>query len=67
MDYSLSGGIRRFAFQKLAVLAVETRSELTDLTEHSRPTREDGALNGVLRNQAPTSRVPMVCAARSMS
>lgn len=62
---SLSGGIRGFAFQKLAALAVEAPangSELARLAEQSRPTSEpDGPLNGVLRQQAPTSQVPMVC------
>ncbi|KAJ5566247.1 hypothetical protein N7535_007885 [Penicillium sp. DV-2018c] len=59
----LSGGIRSFAFQKLAALAVGASRdgpELTRLTEQSQSTRQpDGALNGVLREQAPTSRVPM--------
>ncbi|CAG8926308.1 unnamed protein product [Penicillium salamii] len=56
----LSGGIRSFAFQKLAALAVDApAAELLDLTEHTQPPREDGALNGVLQNQAPTARVPM--------
>jgi phosphatidylinositol 4-kinase len=62
---SLSGGIRRFAFQKLAALAVEAPrdgGELTRLTEQSQSTRQpDGALNGVLREQAPASQIPMVC------
>lgn len=62
---SLSGGIRGFAFQKLAALAVEAPangSELARLAEQSRPSSEpDGALNGVLKQQAPTSQVPMVC------
>jgi phosphatidylinositol 4-kinase len=65
MDFSsLSGGIRQFAFQKLAALAVESPrdgTELTRLAQQSRPARQhDGALNGVLRDQAPTSQVPMV-------
>lgn len=64
-NQSLSGGIRRFAFEKLAALAVEAPangSELVRLAEQSRSTSEpDGALNGVLRQQAPTSQVPMVC------
>ncbi|KAJ5193019.1 hypothetical protein N7449_009161 [Penicillium cf. viridicatum] len=59
----LSGGIRGFAFQKLAALAVEAPangSELARLAEQSRPTSEpDGALNGILKQQAPTSQVPM--------
>ncbi|OGE54236.1 hypothetical protein PENARI_c006G05685 [Penicillium arizonense] len=58
----LSGGIRQFAFQKLAALAVESPrdgTELTRLAQQSRPRQPDGALNGVLRDQAPTSRVPM--------
>jgi phosphatidylinositol 4-kinase len=56
-DSRLSGGIRRFAFQKLAALAVETPAELSHLAEQSRP---DDALNGILKDQAPTARVPMV-------
>ncbi|KAJ6142399.1 hypothetical protein N7497_011498 [Penicillium chrysogenum] len=59
----LSGGIRRFAFQKLAALAVEAPangSELARLAEQSQSTFEpDGSLDGVLRQQAPTSQVPM--------
>ncbi|KAJ5854603.1 hypothetical protein N7534_007146 [Penicillium rubens] len=59
----LSGGIRRFAFQKLAALAVEAPangSELARLAEQSQSTFEpDGTLDGVLRQQAPTSQVPM--------
>lgn len=64
-NQSLSGGIRRFAFEKLAALAVEAPvngSELARLAEQSQSTSEsDGALNEVLRQQAPTSQVPMVC------
>ncbi|CAG8894836.1 unnamed protein product [Penicillium nalgiovense] len=59
----LSGGIRRFAFQKLAALAVEAPangSEVARLAEQSQSTSEpDGALDGVLRQQAPTSQIPM--------
>ncbi|KAJ5780857.1 Phosphatidylinositol Kinase [Penicillium paradoxum] len=59
----LSGGIRRLAFQKLAALAVEAprdESELTRLADQSRLSRQpDGALNGILRDQAPISQVPM--------
>lgn len=65
---SLSGGIRRLAFQKLAALAVDAPrdgSELTRLAEQSQLTRQpNGGLNGVLRDQAPTSQVPMVCTQR---
>lgn len=63
---SLSGGIRRSAFDRLAALAVKSParddgSELARLAQHSRSVRpSDGALNGVLKDQAPASRVPMV-------
>lgn len=63
---SLSVGIRRSAFEKLAALAVQSParddgSELARLAQQSRSTRQaDGALNGVLKDHAPTSRVPMV-------
>lgn len=64
--FSLSIGIRRSAFEKLAALAVKSParddgSELARLAEQSRSARpNDGALNGVLKGQAPASRVPMV-------
>lgn len=63
---SVSPGIRRSAFEKLAALAVKSParddgSELARLAQQSRPSRQaDGALSGVLKDQAPTSRVPMV-------
>lgn len=62
---SLSSGIRRSAFEKLASLAVKSParddgSELARLAQQSRTRQSDGALNGVLKDQAPTSRVPMV-------
>lgn len=63
---SLSSGIRRSAFDRLAALAVKSParddgSELARLAQHSRSVRpSDGALNGVLKDQAPASRVPMV-------
>jgi phosphatidylinositol 4-kinase len=66
-NQSLSDGIRRFAFQKLAALAVKAPardgdgSELARLAEQSQSTSEpNGDLNGVLRQQAPTSQIPMV-------
>ncbi|KAJ5097583.1 hypothetical protein N7456_008304 [Penicillium angulare] len=60
----LSVGVRRSAFEKLAALAVKSPaqdgSNLDRLAQQSRPARpNDGALNGILKNQAPTSRVPM--------
>ncbi|KAJ5114569.1 hypothetical protein NUU61_000328 [Penicillium alfredii] len=61
----LSGGVRRAAFEKLAALAVQSParddgSELVRLSQQSRSTTQaDETLNGVLRGQAPTSRVPM--------
>lgn len=64
--FSLSIGIRRSAFEKLAALAVKSParddgSELARLAEQSRSARpSDGALNGALKDQAPASRVPMV-------
>jgi hypothetical protein len=63
--FSLSGGIRRSAFEKLAALAVKSPahddgSELARLAKQSRTRQSDGGLNGVLKDQAPTSRVPMV-------
>lgn len=66
MSCSHSLPIRRSAFEKLAALAVKSPalddgSELARLAQQSRPPRQaDGALNGVLKDQAPTSRVPMV-------
>lgn len=62
---SPSGGIRRSAFEKLAALAVKSParddgSELARLAQQSRTRQSDAALNGVLKDQAPTSRVPMV-------
>jgi len=62
---SLSGGIRRSAFEKLAALAVKSParddgSELARLAQQPRARQSDGPLNGVLKDQAPTSRVPMV-------
>lgn len=67
MPCSHSIPIRRSAFEKLATLAVKSPalddgSELARLAQQSRsPRRADGDLNGVLKDQAPTSRVPMVC------
>ncbi|OQD76940.1 hypothetical protein PENDEC_c003G05071 [Penicillium decumbens] len=60
----LSGGIRRSAFEKLAALAVKSParddgSELARLAQQPRARQSDGPLNGVLKDQAPTSRVPM--------
>ncbi|CAL5867762.1 uncharacterized protein PFLUO_LOCUS1982 [Penicillium psychrofluorescens] len=59
----VAAGIRRSALEKLATLAVNSPardgSELERLAQQSRPTRQDGALNGVLREKAPASRVPM--------
>ncbi|KAJ5591779.1 uncharacterized protein N7459_002148, partial [Penicillium hispanicum] len=61
----LSAGVRRSAFDKLAALAVKspTRddgSELARLAQQSRSTRHpDDSLNGILKGQTPTSRVPM--------
>ncbi|KAJ5898628.1 hypothetical protein N7504_008916 [Penicillium tannophilum] len=60
----LSVGVRRSAFEKLAELAVKSPAQdasgLDRLAQQSRPARPiDGSLNGILRNQAPTSRVPM--------
>ncbi|KAF3391336.1 Phosphatidylinositol 4-kinase STT4 [Penicillium rolfsii] len=61
----LSVGIRRSAFEKLAALAVKSpgnddASDLARLAKQTRLARQpDGALNGVLKEQAPTSRVPM--------
>ncbi|KAJ5899829.1 hypothetical protein N7495_004573 [Penicillium taxi] len=58
-------GIRRSAFEKLAALAVKSPardedSDLARLTEQSRSTRQtDGPISGILKNQAPTSRIPM--------
>lgn len=62
---SLSVGIRRSAFEKLAALAVKqpqgNESDLSRLSQQTRPARQaDGTLNGVLKDQSPTSRVPMV-------
>lgn len=63
---SLSVGIRRSAFEKLAGLAVNhstrgNESELSRLSQQARSNRQpDGTLNGVLKEQSPTSRVPMV-------
>lgn len=65
-NYSLSSGIRRSAFEKLAALAVKSParddgSELARIAQQSRsPRQADGILNGVLKDRAPTSRVPMV-------
>lgn len=68
MTSSLSVGIRRSAFEKLAALAVKSPgnddgSDLARLAKQTRLARQqpDGALNGVLKEQAPTSRIPMVC------
>lgn len=63
--YSLSVGIRRSAFEKLAALAVKqpqgNESDLSRLSQQTRSARQaDGTLNGVLKDQSPTSRVPMV-------
>ena len=62
--YSLSVGIRRSAFEKLAALAVKQQGNGSDLSRLSQQTRSarqaDGTLNGVLKDQSPTSRVPMV-------
>ncbi|KAJ5730120.1 uncharacterized protein N7483_004628 [Penicillium malachiteum] len=60
----VSVGVRRSAFEKLAALAVKAPAQdgtnLDRLAQQSRPALPtDGALNGILRNQAPTSRVPM--------
>ncbi|KAJ5217499.1 uncharacterized protein N7469_011124 [Penicillium citrinum] len=60
----LSVGIRRSAFEKLAALAVKqpqgNESDLSRLSQQTRPARQaDGTLNGVLKDQSPTSRVPM--------
>lgn len=66
MTSSLSIGIRRSAFEKLAALAVKSPgnddgSDLARLAKQTRLARQpDGALNGVLKEQAPTSRIPMV-------
>ncbi|KAI2785842.1 hypothetical protein POX_h09604 [Penicillium oxalicum] len=61
----LSVGIRRSAFEKLAALAIKSSgndeaSDLARLTRQTRLARQpDGNANGVLAEQAPTSRVPM--------
>lgn len=61
----LSVGIRRSAFEKLAGLAVNhptrgNESDLSRLSQQARSNRQpDGTLNGVLKEQSPTSRVPM--------
>jgi len=66
MTSSLSVGIRRSAFEKLAALAVKSpnNDDSSDLARLARQTRlarqPDGALNGALKEQAPTSRIPMV-------
>ncbi|KAI9924157.1 hypothetical protein ASPWEDRAFT_26247 [Aspergillus wentii DTO 134E9] len=61
------GNIRHSALEKLAALAVQApvcdeESDITRLTQHyqrSASHHSNGLLNGVLKNQAPTSRVPM--------
>lgn len=62
---SQSVGIRRSAFEKLAALAVKSParddgSELARLAQQSRSSRQADGTNGVLKDPAPTSRVPMV-------
>lgn len=69
---SLSVGIRRSAFEKLAALAVNqpargNDTDLIRLNQQTRPARQaDGILNGVLKDKSPTSRVPMVRKARPL-
>ncbi|KAJ5232588.1 hypothetical protein N7468_005544, partial [Penicillium chermesinum] len=59
----LSVGIRRTAFEKLAALAVKSSDDCAGLDriaqQSGAPCQTDGALDGILKNQAPTSRVPM--------
>ncbi|KAJ5664754.1 hypothetical protein N7462_011567 [Penicillium macrosclerotiorum] len=65
LAFSLSVGIRRSAFEKLAALAVNSParddgSDLARLAKQTRLARQgDESLNGIFKEQAPTSRVPM--------